>query len=60
LRARAKLAIVEEQRFRAQRNAALEGTGIRGLLVPHDLEVSAWAPPESSPLTDVQTAISGR
>jgi hypothetical protein len=47
LRAKAKLTIVEEQRFRAQLDAALDGTGVRGLLVPHHLEVSAWAPPES-------------
>jgi hypothetical protein len=46
LRATAKLTVVEEQRFRAQLDAALEGTGVQGLLVPHNLEVSAWAPPD--------------
>ena len=45
LRATAKLTVVEERTFRAQLQAALEGTGIRGLLVPSHLEVSAWAPP---------------
>jgi hypothetical protein len=38
--------VSQRRTVRAQLDAALDGTGIRGLLVPCHLEVSAWAPPE--------------